>query len=180
VILVFAGRRPGSDAFPEENVGAVAEQARRVVPELQPRLAIGSAAAGADLLAAGAALEAGARVEVLLAGGRERFRAESVDDKGAPWPERFDRLLRSHAVEVTEVPRADDADASYRTVTAAIAERAEQLAEEGETVTLLALSSPRAGGIDHTEELVGAARARGWRVLRIDTAQPSAGSRPCR
>src|SRR5258705_8431116 len=77
VILVFAGRRPGGDGFPEENVGPVGEQTRRLVAELRPRLAIGSAAAGADLLVAGAALEAGAKVEVLLAGSRERFRSES-------------------------------------------------------------------------------------------------------
>jgi hypothetical protein len=173
VILVFAGRRPGSDAFPEENVGAVAEQARGLVAELGPRLAIGSAAAGADLLTAEAALEAGARIEVLLAGDRDRFRSESVDDKGAPWPERFDRMLDNHAVTVTEVARVEDADASYRAVTAAIVERAERLAEEGERVTLLALSSPRGGKVDHTEELVALARARGWRVLRIDTARPA-------
>jgi hypothetical protein len=172
VILVFVGRRPGSDAFPEANVDAVAEQARRLVAELRPRLAIGSAAAGADLLAADAALRAGAMVEILLAGERQRFRAESVDDKGPAWSERFERLLSSDAVTVTQVPRRDDADASYRAVTEAIVERAGRVAEEGEAVTLLALSSPREGGVDHTEELVALAEARGWGVLRVDTARP--------
>jgi hypothetical protein len=172
VILVFAGRRPGSDAFPAENISAVDEQARRLVAALGPRLAIGSGAAGADLIVADAALETGAGVEVLLAGSRERFRAESVDDKGAPWPDRFDRLLSNRAVTVTEVPRLDDADASYRAVTAAIAERAKQFAEAGEAVTLLALGSPREGRVDHTEELVALAKAGGWRILRIDTARP--------
>jgi hypothetical protein len=173
VILVFAGRRPGSDAFPQDKVNAVGEQTRRLVADLRPRLAIGSAAAGADLLAAEAALEAGARVEILLAGDKGRFRSESVEDKGPPWPERFDRLLSSAAVAMTEVPRLDDADASYRAVTIAVVERAEQLAEAGEATTLLALSSPREGALDHTEELVALAVTRRWQILHIDPAQPA-------
>lgn len=173
MILVFAGRRPGSADFPAENVGAIAERTRRLVAELRPRLAIGSAAAGADLLAADAALQAGASIEILLAGEPDQFRAESVDDKGAEWGERFARLLGSDVVTVSEVPRLNDADASYRAVTAAIVERAEQLAEQDESVTLLALSRHRREAVDHTEELVALAEAREWQVLRIDTAHPA-------
>ena len=171
MIVVFAGRRPGSDAFPDENVSIVKQRIHQAVAELRPRLAIGSAAAGADLLTACAALAAGARVEILLAGGKERFQSESVDDKGPSWSEQFNRLLCSDAVSVTEVLRVDDADVAYRAVTAAIVERAEQLAEEQETIALLAMSSPRDEGVDHTEEMVALARQRGWRVLRIDTAR---------
>jgi len=172
VILVFAGRRPGTADFPAQNVDAVAGHARRAVAQLQPRLAIGSAAAGADLLVADAALAAGVKVEILLAGDEARFRSESVDDKGAAWTERFDRILGSQAVTVSEVPRVDDPEASYRAVTLAIARRAERLADEGEAVALLVLSNPRRAGVDHTEELVALARDRGWRVLRIDTCRP--------
>jgi hypothetical protein len=172
MVLAFAGRRPGSESFPGESIDRVAAEVERTIASLGPRLAVGSAAAGADLLAAEACLRAGAAIEILIPAGRNRFRAESVADKGGRWGEAFDALVDSALVTVREVPREDDDDASYRAVTAAIAERAQELAEDGEGIALLAISSPREGGVDHTEELVAIAAARNWLVLRIDSSGP--------
>lgn len=179
MVLTFAGRRPGTD-FPAENVAAVRERIESLVERLRPRVAVGSAAAGADLLVADATLSAGATVEILLAGSRAGFRAESVADKGEDWAAAFDALVDRDAVTVREIPRDAGADAAYRAVTARIVERAGELAGDDEEVALLAVSPAPApdGGGSHTEEMVEMAEARRWSVLRIDPTDSQ--SRPIR
>ncbi|HYI98374.1 MAG TPA: hypothetical protein VEX36_01675 [Thermoleophilaceae bacterium] len=174
MILAFAGRRPGTESFPDAMVDAVGEEVARLVARLAPRRVVGSAAAGGDLLVAEAALAAGARVELLLAGDRARFRATSVADKGDVWAERFDSLLERDGVAVTEIASLGDGEEAYRGVTRAIAERARRLGEGGEPIGLLAVAGRRAGPPGHTEELVAAAEASGWRVWTIDPAEPGA------
>lgn len=174
MILAFAGRRPGGDAFPEENVEAVARAVERTVSDLRPRWAVGSAAAGSDLLVADAALRAGARLELLLAGDRSRFRASSVADKGATWSAFFDDVVSRAGVTVAEVGREAGDEASYRAVTAAIADRAQALADAGEQVGLLAVASRQGAAASHTGELAGLAETSGWPVWWIDPLRPGA------
>ncbi|MGV1047768.1 MAG: hypothetical protein ACOYD4_04480 [Solirubrobacterales bacterium] len=166
MVLAFAGRRPGPD-FPAGAVAAVRERIEARLDELRPRVVVGSAAAGADLLVAEAALRAGAAAELLLAGERERFRAESVADRGEEWGAAFDALLDRDGVLVRELPRRDGGEESYRAVTAAIVRRAEELAVDEEPVALLAVLPARPGA-SHTTEIVTAAASRGWRVVRVD------------
>lgn len=171
MVLAFAGRRPGT-AFPAENVAAVRAAIAAIVGRERPRRVVGSAAAGADLLVVEEALRTGAKVELLLAGPRDGFRAESVADKGEPWAARFDDLLAREGVVVREVPRDEDAEAAYRAVTAAIADRAEALAAAGEPIAVLVVSSPP-GPPGHSEELAEAAESHGWPILRIDPLDPA-------
>jgi len=170
--VVYAGRRPGAD-FPESNVDFVAEQVQRVVVGLDPRLVVGSAAAGGDLLTIEAATAAKVpEVRVVLAGDRTSFRESSVSDKGPHWRVRFDTQLGLDSVQIEEVPLvAGDTDASYRAVTERITAVAEDDLTDGEELVVLAVWKERDGGVDHTQELVAYHEARHRLALRLDPAR---------
>jgi hypothetical protein len=171
MILVYAGRRPGAD-FPESNVDFVAEQVQRVLVGLDPRLVVGSAAAGGDLLTIEAATAAKVpEVRVVLAGDRTSFRESSVSDKGREWQLRFDTQLGLDSVHAEEVPLAEgDSDASYRAVTERITAMAEAELAEGEELVVLAVWKERDGSVDHTQELIAYHEARDRLALRLDPA----------
>jgi hypothetical protein len=170
MILLYAGRRSGGDTFPAENVDFVREQVEQLLEGLRPRVVVGSAAAGADLIVLAAALGAGATAHVHIAGPRTEFRTGSVVDKGAAWGRSFDALLDQPGVTTTEIPLEPDPDESYRAVTSSLRSKAAELQGEGEEIIVLAISARRQG-TDHTEELVEAERAAGRLVLRIDPAR---------
>ncbi|WP_347404424.1 hypothetical protein [Streptomyces sp. MST-110588] len=94
MIVVFAGRRPSAPdgQFPPACEDWLEERLDRLFAGLRPRLAIGSAAAGTDLLAAAAARKAKAHVRLLVTEDVEAFVAASVRDKGRDWEERFRAL----------------------------------------------------------------------------------------
>jgi hypothetical protein len=175
MILLYAGRRPGGPEFPAENEAFVAAQVEQVVKGLAPRRVVGSAAAGADLLVLQAAAGQDVPADVFVAGDRARFRETSVADKGEPWTRRYDALLRLDDINVVDVPAQDEDDDTFRAVTTMICGHPDAIAEDGEEVVVLVLSSPR-DGVDHSEELVADARARSRLVLRIDPARSAADS----
>lgn len=180
MILLYAGRRPGTDAFPDANVGRVCERIGEVVETINPSAVVGSAAAGADLLVLKNAVCRSIPAHVLVAGDREAFRAGSVADKGGSWVRCYDALLGHPGVTLQQVPLTATPDESYRAVTNALGAQAERVAAgHGEEIAVLAVSElPAAGTLDHTEELVEAQRRAGRRVLRIDPTQPEGGTRP--
>ena len=168
MILVFAGRRPGDD-FPPDNVDFVSEQIARVVVGLAPRLVVGSAAAGADLLVIEAATKAGIDAHVLLAGDRAAFREGSVEDKGRVWERRFDTQLGLDLVQVEEVGSEAGGDELYSEVTRRISEHAEGLLEDGEELVALGVLNERDGdATDHSLDLIAHHEARGQLALTID------------
>jgi hypothetical protein len=167
VIVLYAGRRPGSDPFPDANVDFVGDQIRQLLAGLRPRLVVGSAAAGADLLTLEAAEGLGIPARAIVVGDRDAFGADSVADKGARWRRSYDHQL--DRLHVEELPTLESSEESYRAVTRRIAEHGEELAKEGEAIVVLAVSMPR-DGVDHTEELVQHGTAPGRLVLRIDPA----------
>lgn len=172
MILVYAGRRPGAD-FPQDNVDFVQEQIERVVVGLAPRVVVGSAAAGADLLVIEAATRASIDVQVLLAGDRAAFWTGSVGDKGPDWELRFDVQLGLDRVQVEEVPLSGEGDEPYREVTRRISARAEGLLRQGEELVVLGVLNERGGqAADHSLELVAHHEARGRLALRIDPTRP--------
>jgi hypothetical protein len=176
MVLAFAGRRPGAE-FPLDAVEGVRRQVGLLVERIEPRVAVGSAAAGADQLIAEAAGDAGARLLLLLAGDRQGFKAGSVADKGPEWASRFDALLRRPEVAVTEVPIGDDPAAGYRAVTRMIVERAQEVAATGEEIAVLTVLGTRREEGDHTAELVEKAKTLGWQTFDIDPNPPSAETR---
>lgn len=75
VIVVYTGRRPSGakGLFPDDNLAFVQERLERLLVGLRPRVVVGSAAAGADLLAAAAAANVGADVHLIAAGPVDEF-----------------------------------------------------------------------------------------------------------
>jgi hypothetical protein len=167
VIVLYAGRRPGVD-FPDSNVDFVGQQLVQLLGGLRPRVIVGSAAAGADLLALEAAEALGIEAEAIVVGDRDEFRSDSVADKGAEWEQRYDHQL--NRVQLEELPRLETASDSYRAVTRRIVERGEELAREGESIVILAVAAARDAS-DHTEELVQHGRSPNRLALRIDPAK---------
>lgn len=167
MILLYAGRLPSAEGFPDANVPFVAAEVARLLRGLSPRLVVGSGAAGADLTVLDAAISLGIAARVVLAGSVDEFRASSVAEG---WGERYRRVLASSGVEVIELPRVPgDDEASYRAVTARI------WAEGGghdESRVVLTLSGERPGG-GHTEELVDLQLQAGGLALQIDPAETS-------
>jgi hypothetical protein len=168
VIVLYAGRRSGTDEFPESNVDFVGEQITQLLAGLRPRRVIGSAAAGADLLALEAAEALGIAADAIIVGDRDAFRAASVSDKGAAWERRYEHQLSRIGAE--QLPPHDVPKEGWRAVTRRIVERGEQLAESGEALVVLAVSAPRTT-VDHTEELAQGGTRPGRLVLRIDPAK---------
>jgi hypothetical protein len=68
---------------------------RDAVLAVRPGIAYGALAAGADIVAAEAALEVGAELHVLLPAAPDVFRAHSVTPVGADWGARFDRIIEA-------------------------------------------------------------------------------------
>lgn len=160
MILLYTGRR---------NVplhGRVAEEVRDVLTRLRPRLAVGSAAAGTDLVVIGHAVRLGLPVRVVLRGPPGDFARDSVDDMGQEWSALFEELLADDQVTVSvlDVPATDE---GYAAVNIEVLETAAALRQSGEEVVVLAVTSPRTSGADHAEGMAAEATRRGWRVIRI-------------
>jgi hypothetical protein len=171
MIVLFAGRRPGTAEFPESNVEFVGEQVAQLLGGLRPRRIVGSAAAGADLLALEAAETHGLEAEAVITGDRDAFCEASVADKGAAWERRYRHQLER--VPIEELPSQATSEESYRAVTRRIMERGEQLAEQHEAVVVLAIAAAR-DSVDHSDELAQHALQPGRLVLRVDPARHAA------
>jgi tetratricopeptide (TPR) repeat protein len=171
VIVLYAGRRPsGADGvFPDENEDFVQERLERVFAGLRPRLAVGSAAAGGDLLAAAAAADAGAAVHVVTAGPRDRFRDVSVADKGTHWTALLEGLLQRENVELEELDVEADDD-GFAAVNKAVLGRAGAQLRHAERLVLVAVVGERRSGRDLTSDLVDECEAAGHLTIRIDPA----------
>lgn len=169
MIVAYAGRRPSEDGFPEAREAEVKKRIARLLAGLQPRLIVGSAAAGADLLMLEGGLTAGAEGRVVLAGSPNTFRESSVADKGEAWKERYSQALDHEDVTVESTKRIDgDEKASYKAVTDRIWELGREELEDGEGLLVVIVSHPREGSTDHTEELAGLQELDAGVVLRID------------
>ena len=169
VIVVYAGRRPSPEGFPEGNVEQVARRLEQLMSRLRPRLVVGSAAAGADLLALEAAIRVDAQAHVVLAGDQAEFRESSVADVGQDWARRYDALLRHPSIQTEVSPLVrGDSDATYRAATQRIWDVALAARRPGEEIVVVPIAKPRREGVDHTEELVAQQDARGGVVIRID------------
>ncbi|MGI5202364.1 hypothetical protein ACQEU6_12440 [Spirillospora sp. CA-108201] len=169
MIVVYGGRRP-SDAegeFPPASLPVIERRLDDMLTMLRPRLAIGSAAAGTDLLAASAALKAGAAVELLVTSDAEEFVAASIADKGAEWTNRYRALAAAPLAEVIELPGVASDDEGFSEVVHRILSRAEEARHDGEGLTVVIVSAGRRPGTDHSEDMADAAFRRGHRVARV-------------
>lgn len=176
MIVIYTGRRPSAEGggFPATGQAWVVERLDRLLAGLRPRLVVGSAAAGADLLVLAAALGAGAAALVLITEDRRVFRSASVEDKGPAWSAAYDALLGRPEVTVMPVPvRADDQ--GFAVVNEKILAAAGAARSADEEIVVLGVTAGRRAGRDHSEDLLAAAQAADHLVLRIDpTAQRDA------
>lgn len=170
VVITYAGRLPGADDFPAENVGYIREQVDRLMASLRPRMVVGSAAAGSDLLVLDAVLRNGADAKVVLAGAVAEFRESSVVGWGEEWQLMFDAIIEHQRVDLIEVPRYEEDGASYAAVTKMIREIAEGEIKANESTVGLNLSAAR-DGVDHSAALASAQELREHLVLRLDTSR---------
>ncbi len=78
---------------------------RDAVRRIAPGLAYGALAAGADIVAAEAAIDSGAELHIILPAAPDLFRAASVMPTGAQWGPRFDALIDAAAtLEILDEP----------------------------------------------------------------------------
>lgn len=113
-VVHFCGHRIAPEGaqgrFTVADEPRIEEELRKTFTALGAGFGFGSLAAGADILAAEALLELGARVHVLLPFDREEFVRTSVAPAGDRWVRRFERCLaEAHSVEtVTAGEYLDD------------------------------------------------------------------------
>jgi hypothetical protein len=170
VIVVYAGRRPSDEGFPDARRDEVAARIRRLLAGMQPRMIVGSAAAGADLLTLKEGVAVGATAQIVLAGTRDEFRESSVADVGGDWGQLFDRILDHPESSVMSTDRViGDDEATYGAATEKIWTLGKSLLEENEGLVVLVVARPRDAGVhDHSEDLVIRQQLDGGVVLRID------------
>ncbi|WP_331727875.1 hypothetical protein [Streptomyces sp. NBC_01176] len=165
MILIYAGRRQATDAQ------GVRERVRTLLDEVRPRLLVGSAAAGADLLVLALARERDIPARVILLGGVAEFERVSVADLGEEWIERYREILADTGVSVESVASpGPDRRAAHLMVNEMIIETARREATEGEEVIALAVTESPGSGGSVTADLVAQAERRGWPVVTTSSA----------
>ena len=125
MIVVYGGAQVDAQdrsqpRFPEANVDAVADSVRARLGALRPRLVVGAAASGADLLVLAAARAEGIPAHIVLPFAMPRFLETSVATRGAAWEQRFTELVAGADVEILDEHEDDDV---YRRTNAALVAR---------------------------------------------------------
>jgi hypothetical protein len=164
MIVVFAGRRaqslPGGGA-------RVAPRLRRLLRALQPRVLIGAAADGADLLVLEAVLGSAAAptIHLTLPTSLETFADASVAPE---WRERHRRALAAVAKQGGTVVTLDEVDGkdAYLAANERFLDRADQLRQVDEGIVILAVGAPGEGAV--LTDLISSAELRRHPVLRVD------------
>ena len=168
MILIYAGRRQTTDAQ------GMRERVGTLLDEIRPRLLVGSAAAGADLLVLALARERDIPARVILLGEVAEFERVSVADLGEEWSLRYREMLADTDVSVESVASpGPDRRAAHLMVNEVIVVTAWRAAAKGEKVVALAVTEPpgsgqSGGGV--TADLVARAERRGWPVVTTHSA----------
>lgn len=169
MILLYCGRRPSDEdgPFPPDHVEFASERLDRLISGLRPRLAIGSAAAGADLLALRSCLDVDTPTQVILAGSKAEFRSISVADKGEAWTARFDGLMQRTNLTVEELAVSND-DEGYAAVNSRILKSGLEQLHPEEEIVLVAVAGEPGGQHNLTTALINEVESAGYLVLQID------------
>lgn len=106
MILVFAGVQSDLPDAAQQRLPQRAEDPLRrriegLLHDLGPRLAVGAAATGSDIIIAEAALAVGVPVRIVLPFAREAFEQTSLHARDRRWRERFTALLDAAGPAVT-------------------------------------------------------------------------------
>lgn len=172
-VVAFAGRRPSTapDAEMRPDIEAVLTvRIRRLLGALTPRVVVGSAAAGVDLLVLEAAVARAVRAVVVVAPSVAMFRSTSVADAGGGWGARYDAIVASELVEVVATTASEPGWKRHLAVTHAVLDRAEQEAEKGPDaadLVALAVFDEARRRADATAAFAAESRRRGIGVLAL-------------
>jgi hypothetical protein len=178
MIIVYAGRLPSGDGgeFPDAHLPVVQEQLRALIAALRPRVVIGSAAAGADLLLLAVVREFSEEFSiacrVITAGSRSAFRKVSVDPSGPYWSTQYERAMNDPRTNVTELDVPSD-DIGFDAVRHELLRRARRLQRRDEPVIGIDISPGRPRpGLDHTVRFTQSLTLEGRLVLNVRTDLP--------
>lgn len=174
MILVYGGVQvdtPGAarPRLPAEAVADVEERARRLLAHLRPRLVLGAAASGADLIVLQAAQLEQIPIRLVLPHDRDTFRRTSVESRGPDWGDRYDRLLTELDAALVEEHADDpDADGVYHAHNGRMLDRVAQLTEPGERVWCLVIRPTPTSSPSVSDDLATRADTRGYLTIDID------------
>lgn len=175
MIVVFGGVQadaPGAPVsrFPESQVADVSGRVRSLLSALRPRLLMGAAASGGDLVILEQALDLGLKAHIVLPFQPDRFRQTSVTSRGPAWVDRYEAVLAqvSRGRAVLEVLEEPEDDAVYIRANGRLLARAEDLRLDGEEIVTLLLRPAGADGRSVTDDLGARAESAGLLVLDLD------------
>ncbi|KLL09953.1 hypothetical protein [Protofrankia coriariae] len=175
MIVVFGGVQIDSRAtnpprFRERDVPDVERRTADALGALRPRLLVGAAASGADLVVLAAARSKGLPVRVVLPFDVPTFKQTSVEDRGPQWCLRYDQLISSLKPDELEIlDEIRDAGVYHRTNTRLL-ERAARLRQTAdEEIVALVLRPVVSHRASVTDDLVDKARHAGLRVVEVPT-----------
>ncbi len=179
-ILVGAGRRidaPGSPpaSFPPENESRVVAAVEAAFGSFRPHVVIASAACGGDILILEAAHRRRVPFQIILPFAIERFRRESVTDRGKSWGSRFDTLVKN-ARGVVTLGESATAE-SFAQVNEAILDLADELVPEAgarSRTALVVWEGCRKVEADYTADFLQIAWTRRWSIQEITTVNRAA------
>jgi hypothetical protein len=173
VIVAYAGRRPQATSK-ESPVGThtdVGDRIEQLLANLSPRLVVGAAAAGADILVLEAARRLNIAARILLPTSVEEFKRESVLDKGPEWGQRFDTVVDRAQVEILD--GAEIGDKRFIRANNEILNRAAAAVQDHESVLVLGIIDQARRPGDITAHFLGEATRRGLLTLQLDPSRHS-------
>jgi hypothetical protein len=181
VIVVFGGAqvdRPGTDRprFPEARVGDSSARVRALLSALRPRLLVGAAASGADLIILTEALALGLTPHIVLPFVVEKFQQTSVESRGLDWVQRYRRVIdqvRAGRGVIEILNEAEDDDVYLRT-NGRLLDRARELRNDEEEIVVVLLRPAGGDGRSVTDDLAERAELAGLLMLDLDCLLRSA------
>jgi tetratricopeptide (TPR) repeat protein len=175
VIVLFGGAqvdRPGAERprFPQSHVEDTSARVRGLLSALRPRLLVGAAASGADLIFLTEALALGLTPHVVLPFPVEKFQETSVESRGPDWVLRYKRVIdqvRAGRGILEILGEAEDEDVYLRT-NGRLLDYASQLGGADEEIVAVLLRPGGGDGRSVTDDLGARAEMAGLLVLDLD------------
>jgi hypothetical protein len=177
-VLAFTGHRidaPGRESprFPADGADEASKLIRAAVGQEKEStnaaavIGFAGGASGGDIIFHEQCEALGIPTTVMLALPPQQFAAESVDDAGPEWTARFARICDTHPVRVLANATDADADDLWQRTNLWILDTASGI--QADAHTLIAFWDGKTGdGPGGTDEMVRAARRRGFEVVRLD------------
>lgn len=171
-VAVLAGRRAdgaGAErpALPDAAREPVRAALRSVLIQNDVDLLVASAACGADLLGLLAAGDLGVRTRIVLPFSIERFREESVSDRGGDWGEIYDRLVSNADASGSLVIRRQDREPDPFSANNDVVISEALASGAARCVAIIVWDGRSKGPEDATADLARRARENGFELIEV-------------